>query len=53
MWPYITQQGFRDFFWIVDAFNYQVLYRIFIPGEDFMLLDFFIYEFKIYFIQFS
>ena len=53
MWPFVCQQGFRDFFWIIDAFSPNLIHRIFLPGKDLELLKFFIYDFRIYFLLMS
>jgi hypothetical protein len=50
MWPFICQQGFNDFFWIIDAFSPNLIYRIFFPGKDLVLQQFFIYDYRIYFL---
>jgi len=50
MWPFIVQQEFRDYFWIIDAFTPNIIHRIHLPDEGFMLQQFFIYDFRIYFV---
>ena len=50
MWPYICQYGFRDYFWIIDAFSPNIIHRVNLPEQSSQLQEFFIYDFRIYFV---